>query len=184
VIVLAHRFPRKTDHPLDELPGLAALDRCLRGCAKDEERKVRYLGALYASVVFEPSVSPASANSFLRIVDSMSYGELVCLALITDERYRESLSQLKRLQRRYGHTHFGRLIQVELAGIETDQGAVVSPQASYGGYDPMRLDLGQVRPTGLGAELSRLMGLDRMPESELRQFLDDELAFARLRLGG
>jgi hypothetical protein len=129
--LMAGEAPRE-DGFFDERPGERPPSQellegvLLKATSEYEERKVRYLGALYASVVFEPSASPASANSFLRTVDSMTYGELVCLALITDERYRDSLSQLKRLQRRYGHMHFGRLIQAELAGIETDQGGVVS----------------------------------------------------------
>jgi hypothetical protein len=46
-----------------------------------EEKKVKYVGNLFANIVFEPNIDRAFANFLLRLAERLSYRQLCILAL-------------------------------------------------------------------------------------------------------
>jgi len=46
-----------------------------------EERKLPYLGRLFAGIAFEPRMTPAAANSLLRLIEELTYRQLQLLSL-------------------------------------------------------------------------------------------------------
>jgi len=54
--------------------------------SEHEERKIEFLGRLYASLLFDASVDRAQANRLVRLAESLSYSQLCALALYSPRR--------------------------------------------------------------------------------------------------
>lgn len=156
-----------------------------RSVEEHEERKLRYLGGFYASLVFDEGVRPGEANYLLRLAGGLTYGQFQCLALIASREYESEMILIDAARSaglapgaEGGIAQIVDLTQTGLVGV-ISEGRVVSPQAMYGGFEPTSLKLGQLRPTNLGAELHRLLRLEQIRGEELVRLLE-ELGFERL----
>jgi hypothetical protein len=53
----------------------------LNAASAYEERKVKHLGWLYASLALDPSITRGYANLLLQLGNRLTYRQLACLAL-------------------------------------------------------------------------------------------------------
>jgi hypothetical protein len=178
----------RTDGFFAEDPARSSASELLEGVlllAADafEERKVRHLGWLYASVAFDPTVDPADANYLLRVARGLTYRQLCALAFFVAPRPKGILTLLDRA-REGGAAAISDGLALELDDLGQDSiigflqagGDVARPSTTLGGGDFRGMSLEQVGATDLGHRLYRLMRLDRVPESDV--------ARVRLELGG
>ena len=139
-----------------------------------DERKVRHLGWLYSSIAFDPHVTPADANFLLHVADRLTYRQLMALVLFGTEEYEPAVLALD-VARGEGDARSGEAVIAELndlasenlLGLLQDDGRVGSLFGAYGGGDFGSLPLASARPTLLGADLVRLMRLDRIPRDDI-----------------
>jgi hypothetical protein len=139
-----------------------------------EERKVPYLGWLYSSLAFEQGIGREYANYLIRLSDRLTYRQLAAVALLASEADRTPLIYVD-VARQEGDTRSSEPIMAELTelgqagviGIRQDDGRVASPQGTYGGGDLRSLPIAKLAPTPVGADLYRLMQLDRIPPDDL-----------------
>jgi len=129
-----------------------------------EERKVRYLGYLYATVACTDQISPYLANRLLAQARQLTYRQLVLLAMISDRTGRQALPGKIDLPE-------DKQLTLETIGYLQDLHSLY--QQSLIGYDPPRAPTG---PTGHDAQAMQLdafgsilvsaMKLDRIPPEE------------------
>jgi hypothetical protein len=149
-----------------------------------EQRKVSYIGRIFAGLSFDDSISPADASFLLRIADRLTYEQLVLLAFWQDAQDperpfdREVQSALVRVAE--GMSRPTEMILAEmndldaagLIGVRNSDGdltRVTSTAGGLGGFQPSLTgtDLTKLRLTEIGATLYRLMELDRIPDEDL-----------------
>jgi hypothetical protein len=58
-----------------------------------EEKKVKYLGMLYAQIAFHPEIGQSHANHLVSLADNLTYRQLVVLAVASDDSNRHRLLQ-------------------------------------------------------------------------------------------
>ncbi len=129
-----------------------------------EEKKVQFLGQLYANLAFHPEISPAHANHLIALAGQLTYRQLVTLAIAIDQASRHRLRQ----------TDF-RGDAAALAALSLDGGALLTEI-----YDLYQRGLindttgeawislpdvrpGSIRAQGSGSVLSQLMNLNAIP---------------------
>jgi hypothetical protein len=176
------------ERPGDRPPSEELLEGVLLKAADEhEEKKLRYIGFLYASVAFDDRVDAGYANYLLRLASGLTFEQLMCLVLVERGKFDHDLRAIDaaRDTDRAG-VHLGRgpvpytehvlvqlmdLAQTGLVGIAQPDGRAVSPNATYGGGDAFSLRLTELRRTTLGFDLARLMRLEQIPPGELRGLL-------------
>ena len=139
-----------------------------------EERKVRHLGWLYASLAFDATIGRGYSNFLLRLADRLTYRELACVALVASEANRNALVLVDAAPSE-GDVRSSEPIIAELTelgqagviGVLQDTGAVAAPQGTWGGGDMRSLSLARLAPTPIGDDIHRLMRLDRIPRLDL-----------------
>jgi hypothetical protein len=152
----------------------------LRAANEYEERKVPYIGALFASVAFRADIALPYANLLLRLADRLGYRQLQAIAFFAENAGSEQLARLEAERERKGGWWFANGVGVELDeagdiglfGIEQESGAVTHPRAtlSSGGIESAQLS--RIALTPLGRNLYELMELDRLPQGEKDRILD------------
>jgi hypothetical protein len=162
-----------------ESDGRAQADELLEGVLLNaanayEERKVRHLGWLYASLAFDSTIGRAYANFLLQLADRLTYRELVCVALFASEEARNALTKvdvaISEGDIRSSDPIIAELTelgQVGVIGVTQKTGTVAAPQGTFGGGDLRSLPLARLAPTSVGDDLYRLMRLDRVPEKDI-----------------
>ena len=145
-----------------------------------EERKVRFLGNLYASIAFEPSVGRAYGNYLIRLADRLTFRQLVCLAILAEGSLAPTVAKLAR-EDPQGIAVFGEELGIELdelsglglVGVGVPGGEVLPPGAETfpGTTRPIQfrsVDVGSAAATRHGCRLYELMELGGI-ESEDRE---------------
>jgi hypothetical protein len=138
-----------------------------------EERKVQYLGLLYASLLFERAISPAYAHSLIRLLERLTYRQLAALAFIANSA-REEERVLMPVDQSEGTSRsspdmvaeLGDLGAIGLIGFMQGDGSVAMPANVWG---PNQLDahsLGKISLTQIGADLYRLAELQEIPDED------------------
>lgn len=167
------------ESPADEL-----FEGVLRTAADEwEQRKVPYIGRIFAGLAFDASVSPAEGSYLIKLSERLTYQQVALLALWAAAedpagRYGLEVSAIATTQTEGGGQPAPTLIaemddlaQAGLLGIATDQG-VAPPAAIWAGTAGFRgIDLYRVRLTDLGHRLHRLMGLQRIPDGDMQSVL-------------
>jgi hypothetical protein len=187
----AGEVPR-TDDFFSEIPGSGPSpgEEILEGVLQDaadsfEQRKAPYLGRLFASLVFAPTVNAAFAARLVRIADQLTYRQLVCVAILAEGTQSDLIVGLA--QRSPDATYvFGFEIGFELdqlgttglVGIGHPGGEIVPPgqaTGTIGGGPPKafrNISAGDAGVTTCGRLLYELMKLDRIPAEDRQQVLD------------
>jgi hypothetical protein len=159
----------------DEQRGRARADELLEavlaGAQHDhEERKVRHLGWLYSSFVFDPDVTPGDANYLVELASRLTYHQLVLLSLFHSGVGYRGLPGWERLHPYDWRAHAlaGELFQLTQAGLltRTDSKPIQVPEDANPSYL-------WVAPAG--CKLFHWMRLDQVDED------DAEAAYAELR---
>jgi hypothetical protein len=161
--------------------GRVIADEILEGVlqkARDayEERKVRYLGLLYANVAFHPQVSPQQANYLIALAGQLTYRQLVALAIAYEQaRSGPVLRQKSFLDDPADPGAFAALglegiaLITEIFGLY-QQGLLTDPTLSW--TQVADVNPGLMRPEPTGAVLVEMMGLDTLPSDERQEFLE------------
>lgn len=177
------------DHPDAEhaSPAEEILEGVLRTAADEwEQRKVPYIGRIFATLSFDPSVSPSDASYLLKLADRLTYQQIVLVAFWeaaqdANRPYRqEVMSVTARQAERLGApratilAEMNELASAGLLGTINSDGHVVRVGETLGstaGFQPYGegLDLATVQLTEMGKTLYRLMDLDQVPDRDLMQ---------------
>lgn len=170
------------ESPADEL-----FEGVLRTAADEwEQRKVPYVGRIFAGLSFDPSVSPADGTYLIKLAERLTYQQVVLLAFweaarVSDRPYEQGVVALAVHRAEAGGSPSPTLLaemddlgSAGLLGVATND-EVVTPAATIGFPGAFgtfgRADLNTVRLTSMGQRLHRLMGLDHVPESDLEAIL-------------
>jgi hypothetical protein len=156
----------------------------LRAGDSYEQKRVEYLGRLYASIAFRSEISPGYAHYLLRVADRLSYRQFLLLGLFANDDYRDVLRRLDRhLSEARGTTSIrpdpATLAELDQLGSDNLLGfrqnahvahfaAVIEGGTFAGAY-------AKAGPTPLGRALFEVLGLRAVPRSELAA-LHEELA--------
>ncbi len=139
-----------------------------------EERKVPYLGRLYASLAFRSEIDPAEAHVFIRLAGRLSYRQLTILAFFDERAETIDLSELDAEREERGFPSLPAGIRPELEelgdlgllGVVQERGGPVKPSEAYVPANIDRLHLGNFVLLPLGRELHGLMGLVEISEED------------------
>jgi hypothetical protein len=158
-----------------------ALEGTLLNAARSwEERKLQYLGRLYASLGFDASVSAAYANFLIGLIDRLRYRQLVALAFIGNEDREQQRvllgSDLAGAGVRSAPSivaELGELGTLGLIGVRQNDESTTAPADTYGGSRIDWSTIGQIGLTEAGRDLLRLAELREIPSGD-----QDEIAAA------
>jgi hypothetical protein len=141
-----------------------------------DQKKVPYIGAFYASLVFEEEVSAPTAHFLLHLLDRLTYRQLCALAYYASEARADERLDIQSDAREEGiHTsptlvaELGDLANFGLIGFSQDAGGVANPLATMGGGDITAYSAVRTVPTELGEDLVRLAELEASPDEALNQ---------------
>lgn len=144
-----------------------------------DEKKIPFVGAFYASFVFEEKVSINQAHFLLRLVDRMTYHDMCILAYFADSANDEDRTMIQVDATEEGKqmsqmllAEIGELASTGLLGIKTVDGGARpfgSAADTIGGELTLGLtSLGELTPTDLGHTLVRMANLEKLPEADRR----------------
>ena len=164
----------------------------LRAGDSYEQKRVPFLGRLYASVAFQEDISPAYSHYLLRVADRLSFRQLALLALFADEQHRDALRRVDRhLSEVRGErptppepatlAELNQLGNDNLLGFRQQGGsvahfaAVIEGGSFAGSYS-------KTAPTPLGQTLFEVMELAKIPRPDLEGLMQELAPGAPVRL--
>ncbi len=153
---------------------LELLEGTLLNAARSyEERKVQYLGRLYASLAFDASVSPGYANYLIRLLERLTYRQLSALAFIANTERESERILLGTDQLGSGVVsassiiaELGELGTIGLIGFQQSNGSVLTPASVWGEGRIDMHTIGQIGLTDTGRDLLRLSELRAIPDAD------------------
>jgi hypothetical protein len=146
-----------------------------------EERKVPFLGKLYASVAFDPTVGRPQANFFIAVAERLTFRQLVLMAVISRRDAESVAISAGGKDTPASQIHFSEKLGLEADDLERrgligngPRGSTPRPGArafvEAGGRPVSDLSL-----TGPGEQLHDLMGLQDISEDARQEVLKDLL---------
>lgn len=153
-----------------------------------EQRKVPYIGRLFAETSFDPSVNIADANYLLRLANRLTYRQLLLLAFwhrVGNLGVAEMVSFIvddatpARLDKATDalQAEMEDLASLGLVGVERKDGTMGAPDPTWDGIADAgtlkRASLTEIHLTPLGATLHRLMVLDDIPTEETDEIVPE-----------
>jgi hypothetical protein len=131
-----------------------------------EERKLRYLGLLYATFVFDATISHARAHQLLTVAERLTYRQLVLLSVLVAPA--DELAQLD--APRSAQTPEQASLASEIGGLSS-LGLVTTPLTT--GRISGAVSPAYAEPTHVASALFAAMRLDLIPEEDRRQLVVD-----------
>jgi hypothetical protein len=132
-----------------------------------EERKLRHLGWLYSSLVFDKSIKPGDATFIVELASRLTYTQLAIIGLFHESSYR-SLPSWERLHPYEWRAH---IIAAQLFDL-TSQGLLArtdgQPVREYSEANPSELWVGI-----LGCKLYHLMRLEELDADAVGEVYDE-----------
>jgi hypothetical protein len=156
------------------------LEGSLLAAAKSYDAlKVPYIGAFYASFVFEEGVGVDEAHFLLTLWDRLTYHQLVVLAYLADPGFDEERERIQAEGEEEGTamsemlaTELSELTALGLIGTRTTDGDITAFGGTVGtlggGAATLSKNIGLLAPMRLGETLVRMAELDRIPVAEKR----------------
>lgn len=146
-----------------------------------EERKVVFLGRLYAGIAFESRISAGYGHFLAKLADRLTYRQLAALAFAANDEYEARRSEID-VARSEGTTRSSQEIVAELdelgaaglVGVEQEGGRVANPRTTVGAGTFSELPLVRMKLTPLGSDLHELMGLSSVPDGD-QEVVTEEL---------
>jgi len=137
-----------------------------------EQKKVEYLGRFFSHLVFRPEVSKHDAVFLMELLDRLTYGQVVMLAIFgrsVDFRLDEVMARISdgEFEPASLALELADLGERGLFGYPQEKGDPMPPQHTWS-YDPYDIDVSKLRLTPIGRLLFELLGLDEMPDEEMR----------------
>jgi hypothetical protein len=147
----------------------------LHAATEYEERKVPYLGRLYASLAFRADVTPAQAHFLLRLADQLTYRQYVMLAIF-GSTHAERVELAWQVSPRFplvprpageALRELDDLGTKGLLGFQQDRGREATPPAgTWGTGSFSEASHIKITPTNTGSLLIDLCGLVAIPAEE------------------
>ena len=145
-----------------------------------------YLGRIFATASFDPSVSPADASYLLKLADRLTYQQVVLLAFwaVAQDANRPYKQEVMSAVLRLGEgrsrptatvlAEMNDLASAGLLGVVSTEGEFgVPPGTTVSGLEGFGMfggaNLTTVRLTDMGETLFRLMGLGAVADRDLEQ---------------
>ena len=169
-----HGLKVRTDGFFDQTDGgslseaVEIAEHTLVKCQREpEEKKIHYIGQMYASIAFEGSVSAGLAHNMIKTADEMTYRQLCLLSIAGTGEHRDSL----RANDYRGQATFPtELWEVLYEVLPLYQRGLVN----FGGevlFGPTDVKPGAMVAQGMGAMMFDLMRLSTIPREDLDPIL-------------
>jgi hypothetical protein len=162
----------------DAVSNRSSADEVLEGIllkARDsyEEKKLIYIGRLYASIAFTPSINSAQANHLITLSGQLTYRQLVVISIggrqafthnpiLRDKNFTSDES-------RVGLTSNVTSLMTEV--FDLYQRGLIADKSTAAWLGMTSINLGNIIVEGTGMTLYAAMMLNRMPEDEWSEFL-------------
>ena len=134
----------------------------LKSQRESEERKIPYMGRLFASVAFDSQISAQLAHQIIKTAEQLTYRQLCILKLAVKK---ESFNLRKGDYR--GQESFSKeLYQILYECLDLSHRGLVN----FGGsvtFGPTDVNPGMMTPQGIGADVFNLMKLHEIPNADL-----------------
>jgi hypothetical protein len=138
-----------------------------------DDKKVPFIGAFYASFVFDDSIPVSTAQFLLGLLERLTYHSLCALAYFADtENLAERLSMQVNAEEE-GHwtpsfviAELAELANLGLLGFKQEDGEVVNPMATFGSAPITATTAAKTTTTDLADTLIHLAELDKLPEAD------------------
>jgi hypothetical protein len=140
-----------------------------------EEKKVKFVGNIYANILFYPSIDRAKANFLLRLAQGLSYRQLCIVSLLVQkEKFRLRNTSYRNIEKFYDFNLFAILQEIY---ILYSQGLLLVEE------EPMGASAFDTVPAWMIAggpikELHVLMGLEEIEQSDINA-LAEQLSIDR-----
>jgi hypothetical protein len=136
-------------------------------------KKVPFIGAFYAGIEFEPTLSVGTAKQLLRLLDRLTCRELVVISYLATPGWRDERADASSAAETRGVQVPAELIaevldlaNQGLVGYEQESGEVVHTLATWGGLQIGSGDVSRLGLTELGHQLAGLADLSKIPSGD------------------
>lgn len=151
----------------------------LRAAETYQERKIPYLGNLYAGLAFAPEIAPDYGHLLLTVASRLTYRQLVLMASVANGPEKADLAAGLQEERDAARFLFGDELALELNElggfgiVGEEKGGQVRPpsQVFIGSRDFRAVEIGAAALTPHGQTLHRLMELNEIPLADRRKAL-------------
>lgn len=156
------------DEEGNRAPGEEILEGILLVAQREyEEKKLKYLGNLYANIVFEKEISPQNANALIKVAESLTYRQLCAIRVIVLFQDLPANQLKKTAYRRVSGTNnisiVSEIFDLYQKSLLGSSDAILSAA----GINPSKL-----RVVGNGAWLYKLMELHTIPRDDLLEIIE------------
>lgn len=135
----------------------------LKSQREAEEKKIPYMGHLFAAVAFDPQISPQMAHQIIKAAEQLTYRQLCIFKLAADKQ----AFGLKNGDYRNAGGHFTKeLYQVLYECLDLYHRGLIN----FGGevaFGPTDVNPGGMTIQGLGADIFNLMKLGLVPNGDI-----------------
>jgi len=135
----------------------------LKSQREAEEKKIPYMGNLFAAVAFDSQISPQMAHQIIKTAEQLTYRQLCIFKLAA---VKQTLTLRKGGYRDAGGDFTKELYQVLYECLDLYHRGLVN----YGGgvvFGPTDVNPGGITIQGLGADIFNLMKLDLIPNEDV-----------------
>jgi len=133
-----------------------------------EERKLKYIGRLFAGFAFRPDISAPYAHQIVKACEALTYRQL-CILAISQNRF---LHKLQRTNYRNSKAFPRELYELLYEIHDLYQRGLVN-NGSTVAFSIVDIVPKNVMPQGMGIDIIQLMRLDDIPQSDLQPILHE-----------
>lgn len=140
----------------------------LKSQREPEEKKIPYMGHLFAAVAFDPQISAQLAHQIIKTAEQLTYRQLCILKLAA---VKQSFFLRERDYRNLGGGFTKELYQVLYECLDLSHRGLIN----FGGevaFGPTDVKPESMTVQGLGADIFNLMKLALIPDSDLEPIAD------------
>ncbi len=150
------------------------LEGTLRAAARSyDEKKVPFIGAFYASFVFEEDVNVNMGQFLLNLLDRLTYHYFCCLAYFADPANNEERMYIQASAEEDGDrtppmlvAELAEMANLGLLGFLQPDGSTTNPGSTFGSLTITGKTLAGTAPTQLGRTLVHMAELDKIPRED------------------
>lgn len=130
-----------------------------------EEKKLKYIGNLYANLAFEKSITPQSANMLIKLAETLTYRQLCEISTVARMQANPSVGRNPLLQEPF-HTVAG-MNNISIASELFDLYQKTILASSDASFDAAGINPSKLKVVGNGASLYQMMELYTIPVEDL-----------------
>lgn len=166
---------RNDDFFQDEYEDRPASEEVLEGIILSaqreyEERKIKFLGNLYANISVDPSISREHANQLLKVADSLSFRQFCIIQLLKEQNVKDQELDFKIKGWEKWELSYIDII-AELRDLQ-QKGLVFIPNTFDGGDNSSAINLESLKITESGLFFHKILSLEEIDEKDLNKIND------------